>query len=195
MNGFIHRSAQKKYNNSWCFIILWWANAAIQSLNSLYTNKCKKEEEENLNRLSLKIWEQVVKMFLVSSCLGCVGEWFDEAKIHSLEQTGASRINGLLPFVIVLSFACHWQDFQHLTFNQLFGQLAVIRVEHVVDNHDSTMLYLWIMVETQPLQDLQPLRCLMGKGSPLGYREGNSNPQRFKSRLSAPLWKPELHLF
>lgn len=46
-------------------------------------------------------------MFPVTRSLGCVGEWFDKAKIHSLDQTGASCINGLLPFGIVLSFAYH----------------------------------------------------------------------------------------
>lgn len=125
-----------------------------------------------LKKKQTKFWEKIARMFLVSSYLGCAGEWLDEAKIHSLDQTRASRVNGLLPFGIVLSFADHWQDFQHLALNQLFGQLAVIRVENVVDNHDSTMLYLWIMVETQALQDLKPLRGLVGKGWPVSYKEG-----------------------
>lgn len=103
-------------------------------------------------------------MFPVTSFSGRVGEWLDETKIHSCDQTGAGGVDGLLPFGTVLSFAYQRQDFQHLTFYQLLCQLAVIRVQHVVDNHDSAMLYLWIVVETQPLQDLKPLQCLAGEG-------------------------------
>lgn len=102
-------------------------------------------------------------------CFSCcqhsrrAGEGFDEIKIHSFDQAGACHINGLLPLGIVLRLANHWEDFQHLTFDQLFGQLTVVWVQHVVDNHKAAMLYPRVVVKTQPLQDLKPLAGLLGE--------------------------------
>lgn len=102
--------------------------------------------------------------FLVAIILRRTGEGFDETEIHSFGKARTCCIDGLLPIGIVRCLANHWEDFQHLTIdNQLLCQLAVIWVEHVVDNHKATVLYSNVSVETQPLQDLKPLGGLLGK--------------------------------
>lgn len=84
----------------------------------------------------------------VFSRLGRSCEGFDETKIHGLDQTCAGYVDGILPLRIVLCFADHTEDFQHLTLNQFFGQLEVVRVEHVVDYHQASVLDTRVGMET-----------------------------------------------
>lgn len=100
---------------------------------------------------------------LIPSILRRAGEGFDETKLHSFDQTCACCIDGILPLGIVLRLANHGEDFQELTLYQLLCQLIVVRVEHVVDNHNATMLYRRVGMDTQPLQNLKPLGGLLGE--------------------------------
>lgn len=65
-------------------------------------------------------------VFLGASILRRAGEGFDETKIHSFDQACACHIDGLLPLGVVLRLSNHCEDFQHLTLDQLLGQLAVV---------------------------------------------------------------------
>lgn len=67
-----------------------------------------------------------VPVLIVANTSRRAAEGFDETKIHRLDQACAGCINGLLPLGIVLRLANYREDFQHLTFNQLFGQLTVV---------------------------------------------------------------------
>lgn len=111
----------------------------------------------------------IVVVFLVVSSLRRARERFDETKIHSSDQACACCIDGPLSPGIVLRLANHCEDFQQLTLDQLLGQLTVVWVEQVVDNHKATMLNIRVGMETQPLQDLQPLGGLLGEISQLTF--------------------------
>ena len=93
------------------------------------------------------------------------GKGLDEAQIHPFHQAHARYIDGRLPLGVVVRLADHREDLQNLALQQLLGQLAVVRVQHVEDNYQPTVLDLGVVVQTQPLQDLQPLGALLEEAS------------------------------